>query len=286
MTSTVVDPKISEFFKNTPQPNNYSEIIAKLREFLQFQKASQRKIVFLTSGGTTVPLEKNTVRYLDNFSGGGRGSAAAEYFIQQGYAVIFLYRTHSLQPFTRQFIQSHSDNSFLNYLTKDPSTGNIQIRPEHTQKVSDIYEKHKTAIDKNQLFKISFQAVHDYLFYLRGISQELSSFGKMALLFLAAAVSDYYIPTDLMVEHKIQSSNGRLDLTFEPVPKMLGILTSDWAPNSFIVSFKLETDPSLLEYKAKGSLSNYGHQLVVANLLSSHKDYLILYLKDSSVKNT
>ena len=40
------------------------------------------KFVFLTSGGTSVPLEKNTVRYIENFSTGKRGSLLVEYFLQ------------------------------------------------------------------------------------------------------------------------------------------------------------------------------------------------------------
>lgn len=46
----------------------------------------------LKSGGTTVPLEHNTVRFVDNFSAGSRGSISTEYFLENGYAVIFLYR--------------------------------------------------------------------------------------------------------------------------------------------------------------------------------------------------
>lgn len=55
------------------------------------------------SGGTTVPLEHNTVRFVDNFSAGTRGSASAEYFLDNGYAVIFMHRLKSLEPFTRHF---------------------------------------------------------------------------------------------------------------------------------------------------------------------------------------
>ena len=40
------------------------------------------KFVFLTSGGTSVPLEKNTVRYIENFSTGKRGSLLVEYFLK------------------------------------------------------------------------------------------------------------------------------------------------------------------------------------------------------------
>lgn len=59
--------------------------------------------LLLQSGGTTVPLEHNTVRFVDNFSAGTRGSASAEYFLEQGYAVIFMHRQKSLEPFTRHF---------------------------------------------------------------------------------------------------------------------------------------------------------------------------------------
>lgn len=37
-----------------------------------------RRIVLVTSGGTTVPLEQRCVRYIDNFSSGHRGAASAE----------------------------------------------------------------------------------------------------------------------------------------------------------------------------------------------------------------
>lgn len=40
--------------------------------------SSMRKIVCITSGGTTVPLEQRCVRYIDNFSSGHRGAASTE----------------------------------------------------------------------------------------------------------------------------------------------------------------------------------------------------------------
>ena len=66
-------------------------------------------MVIVTSGGTTVPLEKNTVRFIDNFSTGARGAVSTEEFIkitfiyrvflQRGYRVIFLYRESTIRPF-------------------------------------------------------------------------------------------------------------------------------------------------------------------------------------------
>lgn len=50
-----------------------------------------------------MPLEHNTVRFVDNFSAGTRGAASAEYFLEHGYVVIFMHRLKSLEPYTRQF---------------------------------------------------------------------------------------------------------------------------------------------------------------------------------------
>ena len=41
-----------------------------------------RPLVVITSGGTTVPLERNCVRFIDNFSKGTRGALSAEQFLQ------------------------------------------------------------------------------------------------------------------------------------------------------------------------------------------------------------
>lgn len=74
-----------------------------------------------------------------------------------------------------------------------------------------------------------------------------------------------------MCEHKIQSSSG-LTLELDQVPKVLGKLCKEWAPQSFIVSFKLETDETIVQSKAKGAIEKYGVHLVIANLLQTRRD--------------
>jgi phosphopantothenoylcysteine synthetase/decarboxylase len=44
-------------------------------------------------------LEKNTVRSVENFSTGTRGSRSTEYFLKRGHPVIFLHRSISVKPF-------------------------------------------------------------------------------------------------------------------------------------------------------------------------------------------
>ncbi|XP_009072157.1 PREDICTED: phosphopantothenate--cysteine ligase, partial [Acanthisitta chloris] len=97
----------------------------------------------------------------------------------------------------------------------------------------------------------------------------------------AAAVSDFYIPAAEMPEHKIQSSEGPLQITMRMVPKMLSPLVKDWAPEAFVISFKLETDPLILLAKSRQALEKYRHQAVVANVLESRRTSVIIVTRDS-----
>jgi phosphopantothenate-cysteine ligase len=100
------------------------------------------------------------------------------------------------------------------------------------------------------------------------------------MLYLAAAVSDFYISSPALPTHKIQSRDGTLVLELTQVPKMLGLIASSWAPSSLLVSFKLETDPALLRQKAVGALTTYGHTVVVANLLPTRHTQVDIYRRD------
>src|SRR6266536_3359112 len=82
----------SHYFKTNPPPLDLPEHSALAQAFVNQHVESGRRVVLITSGGTTVPLETQTVRFIDNFSAGTRGATSAEYFLQAGYAVIFLHR--------------------------------------------------------------------------------------------------------------------------------------------------------------------------------------------------
>lgn len=210
------------------------------------------------SGGTTVPLESHTVRFLDNFSAGTRGSVSTEHFLQNDYAVVFLHRQFSLEPFTREF--THSKACFLDLLEQDTVDGSIKVKAMEKNHLSGILSRYTSTQQQKTLLKVHFVTVTEYLFLLRGITQVLAQIGgESVLYYLAAAVSDFYIPPNRMVnclarvvlheninvctthqvEHKIQSQGTPLSVTFEPVPKMLCPLVKEWARTGLIVSFKV-----------------------------------------------
>lgn len=82
----------ARFLEEAPEPSPSSaEVTERVRQFLERHTAPAagattlapaRPIVVVTSGGTTVPMERNCVRFIDNFSKGTRGALSAEQFLQ------------------------------------------------------------------------------------------------------------------------------------------------------------------------------------------------------------
>jgi phosphopantothenate-cysteine ligase len=180
-------------------------------------------------------------------------------------------------------------------LTED-ADDRIAVRGEVQDKMREVLRKYRKARDDNMLLTLPFVTIVDYLHELREIARLMRPLGPSGLLYLAAAVSDFFVPPDRMAEHKIQSTNAveqkrpedeetfdnfdsspsvprskRLIVDLDPVPKFLKNLVDGWAPEGMIVSFKLETDPALLVRKARYSLDRYQHHLVIGNLLSTRK---------------
>uniref|UniRef100_A0A061RJX6 Phosphopantothenate-cysteine ligase n=1 Tax=Tetraselmis sp. GSL018 TaxID=582737 RepID=A0A061RJX6_9CHLO len=238
---------------------------------------SGRPVVCVTSGGTTVPLEKQCVRFIDNFSTGTRGAKSAERFLEKGYAVVFLTRKGSVQPFTDALSNESSFAVLKEALKLSPTNGLELQETKAGAGLKEAVRKIHEACESRLLLTVQYTTVFEYMLLLRAIAQELRRWRARAMVYLTAAVSDFYLPWDRMAEHKLQSSAGALELSLEHVPKMLGVLRTEWAPDAFVVSFKLETDEGLLEQKARGALESYGMHAVVANLLPTRKTHVRVY---------
>jgi len=247
-----------------------------------FVARAEKPLAIVTSGGTTVPLEKRTVRYIDNFSTGNRGAGLVEGLLQKGYAVVMVRRKGSALPFGR-FVVDAIERDLQNLASLKPLSEDMLALLRH-----DSY------------LGIDFTTVRDYLALLRVACQALKGRDargspeppepspkspprrRDALVILAAAVSDFVV-TD-PADHKIQSSTESLELKLDPVPKMLASLKNEWCPPStVVVSFKLETDAALVEPKALAALESYGVDAVVANLLADYRHTVTLYARTDPV---
>jgi phosphopantothenate---cysteine ligase (ATP) len=289
MDTSAIEQAESHYFTENPPPKDLKANVTLAREFIGRHADEGRRVVLVTSGGTTVPLETQTVRYIDNFSAGTRGATSAEYFLQNGYAVIFLHRQFSLLPYSRHY--SHNTRSFLDFMKEE--NGRVVVDEQHQEAMLHVLRQYAEVKRENRLLILSFVTITEYLWDLREVAKLMRPLGPRAMFYLAAAVSDFFVPQDRMVEHKIQSSEefsqkeshasatskapaarteGRsLIIDLEPVPKFLKQLVDGWAPDGMIVSFKLETDPSILVKKALYSLNKYSHHLVIGNLLLTRK---------------
>lgn len=195
------------YFSSNPPPKDLDHHTSLARSFISEHAAKGTRVVLVSSGGTTVPLEKNTVRFIDNFSAGTRGATSAEYFLEAGYAVIFLHRQFSLLPYSRHY--SHATDCFLDFLCESPTnSGEVVVNPTYREKMAGVLKKYNAAKSQNRLLMLPFVTITDYLFELRSLAQLMQPLGPKGLLYLAAAVSDFFLPADRMSEHKIQSTNA------------------------------------------------------------------------------
>jgi phosphopantothenate---cysteine ligase (ATP) len=148
----------------------------------------------------------------------------------------------------------------------------LHRRLVNSSKVQTALQERSTALKEGRLLTVPFRSVEEYLAKLQLCSESLRDSQSLAILYLAAAVSDFYIPISHRSQHKIQSHgavSGGLTLHLHPVPKVLGLLRTKWAPDAFLCSFKLETDKSILRHKAERAVRKYGCHMVIGNLLQT-----------------
>lgn len=151
------------------------------------------------------------------------------------------------------------------------------------------------------LLTLKYRTVEEYLAKLKICSEAINDCQSLGLIFLTAAVSDFYIPKSQMSEHKIQSQeyglsdasgvnsdsitldrNNCLHIQLSPVPKMIPLLRKEYAPNAFCVSFKLETDRTVLLEKSKIAIQKYNVHMVIGNVLSTRYDKILISENHSS----
>lgn len=279
-TSTQVNGEAhaDQFLSRLNKPGDLDQVRERVLNFCQRHVdhgLESARFVLITSGGTSVPLERNTVRFIDNFSRGTRGACSAEKFLKRGYAVIFLHRTQTLEPFLRHFNQKLVFETLSECILTEEDDDKLALEPMHNllDDMKDLLRCYRE--NKDRLLSVGFVELADYIHYLHQISLIINQLVPKSIFYLAAAVSDFYIPPSNLSTHKINSDEP-LKLTLQLVPKFLHPLVKYWAPDAYVVSFKLETDPDNLIAKSKRALDCYGHKLVIANELKTRTERVLL----------
>ena len=262
------------------------------------------RFAVVTSGGTVAPLERQEIRHVTNLSTGQRGSTSAEHFLRRGYFVLFLHKTGSLLPFARHF----QSGRFLDDCTLPPTgaaqgdSGSAQDSKGHEAQSSSSlllnnsalvnaareYQQYCSAHSSRRLLYVPFHTVADYQLCMKTtletLRDELAPHNAMkrVLVYLVAAVADFYVPWKDLPKEKIDSRPDLDDMTlyFRKVPKALarGLVGRWWGPEAFVVTFKLETDETRVNEKVVRHINAFSNiRMVAANLLQSYRQEIRLY---------
>ena len=109
------------------------------------------------------------MRFIDNFSIGTRGSVSGEEFIKKSYAVLFLYRKRSLEPYERKF----NNLNMLDIMKySDETHTSFKFEKFDMKKLFNDYSEAKK---NNLLLKVDFTSVFDYLSLLEYSCRAISN---------------------------------------------------------------------------------------------------------------
>lgn len=112
-----------------------------------------------------------------------------------------MHRQHSLRPYSRHY--SHSLNPFLDLLAcpSDEQDQEITVRPDRTRQLLPVLKAyHKSHHGPEPtICSLEFVTVNDYLWLLKELAEVVKPLGKRAMFYLAAAVSDFFLPQDRVV---------------------------------------------------------------------------------------
>lgn len=304
------DEFIDEFFQKTPEDPRWglSRAQQQTEAFVAAQLADPacRGVALVTSGATIVPLDHDAHTFIDMATKfeEQQGPASAEFLLQLGYAVIFLHREDSLQPFTRHFQKYIQNGAFMGmFAVRDAGLvleGVDLTQQLHFQNTVVMYNE-----CKDRLLNLSFASVQQYLMLVRLTSRAVNAAKNRAMVLLAATLMDFYVPLPPREdddEHpakdgkthgasthrhhkKTKGKKKKRDdysLNFVRVPNMIRKIRKEWCPKAFLVTCKHEiTDGETIE-RARDDLEKWGVDVVAGSyhprellLLSEQEDKIV-----------
>lgn len=196
------DAFVDDFFKKTKIDDRWRlpQIEDEVKAFVHAQlkgthSNKRRGIALVTSGATIVPFDPTDETFVDQSSQVQeyQGPACAEFLLHLGYAVIFVHREDSMQPFTRHFLKYMKNGAFMDMLhVRDDRLVLDGVNRDKQARFENIVALHQAA--KDRLLHISFTSVQQYLQLLKLTTQAISVAKTRAIVILAASVMDFYVP--------------------------------------------------------------------------------------------
>lgn len=80
--------------------------------------------------------------------------------------------------------------------------------------MKDVLSKYQAATENNRLLFLDFVALSDYLFKLKSGTRILARLQERVMYYLAAAVSDFFIPSEKMVRNGMDTTGHHSPFLF------------------------------------------------------------------------
>lgn len=281
------DAFVDDFFKKTKQDPRWElkRLETEVNEFISNQLAGNRRgIALVTSGATIVPLEAKNDTFVDLSAKiqEHQGPACAEYLLHLGYAVIFLHREDSMQPFTRHFQKYIQNGAFMSMFHAREQglvlEGLDLAQQVKFQNITMLYND-----SKDRLLNVSFTSVQQYLMLLRLTTKAVNAANNRGIVILAATVTDFYVP---MHEHDLaKKDKGEFSVNFVRVPKLIKRVRKQWCPKAFLVTLKHEFKDGAMIEAAHGDIEKYGVDVIAGTYRHefAHEILLITEQEDTIV---
>ena len=280
------DREVEAFIDLNQSPSAVTKrepIRAAVEAFVKLHGRDHR-IALVTSGGTVAPLEQQEIRHVTNLSTGQRGAASAEWFLRQGYAVVYFHKTGCLVPFARHF----QSGGFLDDLTwRESSTDSA---PCFSDVCAKAMEEHRRFVSVgNLLLSVPLHTVVDYQLGMKTILEAIRDTllgmavpNARTMVYLVSAVADFYIPFKELPKEKIDSrpDDPSMTIHLKKVPKALarGLVGRLWGDGAFVTTFKLETDESRIDAKVLKHINGFDNiRLVASNLHATLRSEMKLH---------
>ncbi|OWZ04213.1 hypothetical protein PHMEG_00023921 [Phytophthora megakarya] len=268
---------VESFFSKTPEDPRWEldAIQQQTQKFIAAQLENRRGIALITSGATIVPLDPENDTFVDVAPQvqEQQGPACAEYFLQLGYAVIFVHREDSLRPFTRHFQKFIQNGAFMDMFRLQDNglvlSGVDFSQQLQFQKIAQLYNECSTRV-----LNLSFTSVQQYLMLTRLTAKAMEVAKDRAIVVLAATLMDFYVPvdpsaatTETVEEDNTETSTSsttstssskhsktkhikklakkitkkksdEFSVNFVRVPNIIRKIRKDWCPKAFLITCK------------------------------------------------
>ena len=203
--------------------------------------------ILVTGGGTVAPIDD--VRQITNASTGRFSSAISEAALRRGATVWHLHAPGALLPF-------HDATRF------DPDADLF----EEIDRLGFLKAERDAHRDRLTLVPLRTGTVPEYAAALRALLAE----HPIDAAFLAMAVSDY---APIPEPGKLSSDAEELVLRCRRLPKVIAEVR-DWAPDAYLVGFKLTSGATDDDLIARARLANEVNRsdLTVANDLQPYRE--------------